>query len=346
MSMSTVPLQLRPPKVDVAIDLVGNAWKAACLANGQSVTMPTAILPIKHQRIGGKSGVYRLEGAGEEGTTIIAKRCARSTAVVERTVYEQVLTRVGVSRLKYYGYWQEPTGAFGWLFLEDAGQTKLTLTDGVLVAQWLARLHTEAAALVDEVPLPERGPAHYLEHLRSGRDIVGMSLEELDLAEEDRSQLHALQRAADEIEKRWDSICAICSVVPRTLVHGDLSGKNLRLRLAEGTPQLMVLDWETAGWGPPAADLPYAPTRFQRPPKPGKIPGWNGTVLLDDYAACAPRLWGSRARDLERLARLGNVFRAVAGARWAAEQLRAGSGMRRLSFYVEALPRALAALDR
>jgi aminoglycoside phosphotransferase (APT) family kinase protein len=133
--------------------------------------------------------------------------------------------------------------------------------------------------------------------------------------------------------------------MPRTLVHGDLTGKNLRLCFADGTPQAVVLDWETAGWGPPAADLPYAPTRFQRPPKPGKVLGWNGTVPLDLYADRASQLWSGRRHDLERLARLGNVFRAVAGTRWGAEQMRAGSGFRRLSFYIEQLPRALAALD-
>jgi hypothetical protein len=296
--------------------------------------------------VGRKSGVYRLEGAAEDGAAVIAKCSRRCTASVERIIYEQVLPRVDVLRLRYYGYLEDPAGEFDWLFLEDAGEAKLSATDAAIAAKWLAQLHTDTAKLVGEIPLPERGPAHYLEHLRSAREIIGMSLEELALVDEERRQLNALQRVADQLESRWDTICADCAAAPRTLVHGDLSGKNLRLRRTDRGAQIVALDWETAGWGPPAADLPYWPTRAQRPLKPGKLPHWNGTVPLDVYAQHAKELWnGASAKDLKRLARIGNVFRALAGARWTAEQLRAGGGMKRLGFYTESLPRALALVD-
>jgi aminoglycoside phosphotransferase (APT) family kinase protein len=129
------------------------------------------------------------------------------------------------------------------------------------------------------------------------------------------------------------------------LVHGDLSGKNLRIRRTIAGEQLLVLDWETAGWGPPAADLPYSPTRAQRP-KPGKPLNWDGTVPLDAYAAAAAGQWGgARRRDLEGLARVGTVFRALAGVRWASEQWTAGGSTRRLRWYAELLPKAMALLD-
>src|SRR5215204_3551004 len=247
--MNTAPAQVRAaplePKPDLAIGLVTRAWHDLCMSVGRSVTTPTAVVPIKSQRVGRKSGVYRLEGVGEGQTAVIAKRCALSTATVERVVYERVLPRVGVTQLRYYGCLLEPAGGFGWLFLEDAGQSKLSAMDGALAAQWLAQLHAEAAALVQEVSLPERGPAHYLEHLRSGREIVCMSLEELALSEQERRQLQAFQRVADQLEGRWESICGICAAAPRTLVHGDLSGKNLRLRRTEAGAQMVALDWET-----------------------------------------------------------------------------------------------------
>jgi aminoglycoside phosphotransferase (APT) family kinase protein len=170
-----------------------------------------------------------------------------------------------------------------------------------------------------------------------------VSLEELALTEEERRQLHTLQRLINRLDSRWDSICAVCANAPRTLVHGDLSGKNLRLRKTDAGPQIVALDWETAGWGPPAADLPSLPTRAQRPLKPGKLPHWDGTVPLGVYAAGASGLWRDvSVPDLERLTHIGTVFCAVAGARWSAEQLRAGGGMKRLIFYVEYLPRAMA----
>ena len=138
----------------------------------------------------------------------------------------------------------------------------------------------------------------------------------------------------------------MCGNAPRTLVHGDLSGKNLRLCKTDAGPQIVALDWETAGWGLPAADLPSLPTRAQRPLKPGKLPHWDGTVPLDVYAACAAGLWRDvSVPDLERLTHIGTVFCAVAGTRWSAEQLRAGGGMKRLIFYVQYLSRAMALVD-
>jgi hypothetical protein len=344
--MNTAPSQFRPPKIDTAIGLAAGAWEAMCLANGRAVTTSSAVVPLKSRRVGRKSGVYRLEGAGEDGSAIIAKCSKRCTSAIERIIYEQLLPRVDVSRLRYYGYFQDPADDFDWLFLEDAGQTKPTAADSAIVADWLARLHAGAASLSGEITLPERGPAHYLDHLRTCRELARTSLVELPLGEQERQQLHALQRVADQLESRWDSICAACAAAPRTLVHGDLSSKNLRLRRCDAGVQMVAMDWETAGWGPPAADIPYWPTRLQRPPKPGKPPRWNGTVPLNIYAASAARLWeGAGPGDLERVARIGNVFRAVAGARWTAEQLRAGGGMKRLGFYVEFLPRVLILVD-
>ncbi len=340
--MSSAAAQFRAPKADTAIGLAIGAWESLCLANGRRVSTPTAVVPLKPQRLGRQSGVYRLEGAAEDGTAIIAKCSRRCTAWVERTIYEQVLPRVDVPRLRYYGYLEDPAGAFDWLFLQDAGKAKLGAGDGAIVAQWLARLHTDAAALVDQVTLPERGPSHYLDHLRTARQLIDTSLEELALSEEERRQLHNLRRVATHLEEQWDSICAPCQSAPRTLVHGDLSGKNLRLCGTDAGTQIVALDWETAGWGPPAADLPSAATRIQRPLKPGKLPHWDGTVPLDAYVA-RTGLWGNGSvGDVQRLANIGNIFRAVAGTRWTAEQLRAGGGMKRLGFYVEYLPRMLA----
>src|SRR6266496_448791 len=41
-----------------------------------------------------KSAVYRLTGAGPDGSAVIAKRCRTATAVVEKAIYDQFLTRL------------------------------------------------------------------------------------------------------------------------------------------------------------------------------------------------------------------------------------------------------------
>ena len=97
--MNTASAQLPRAKIDTAIGLAVGAWEAMCLVSGRSVTTPTAVVPLKPQRVGRKSGVYRLEGAAEEGAAVIAKCSRRCTASVERIIYEQVLPRMDVPRL-------------------------------------------------------------------------------------------------------------------------------------------------------------------------------------------------------------------------------------------------------
>ena len=345
--MSLAASEVRSPKVDIAIGLAAQAWENACLQAGCRLAPAVAVNPIKAQRPGRKSGVYRLEGAGDGGAAVIAKRCLRETATVERKVYERILPRVGVTHLKYYGHFEEPGGECAWLFLEDAGDTKPDAPDRALIARYLARLHAESAALAGETSLPERGASHYFEHLRCSWRLIEESLAELALSDVDRRTLERLRGTIGAVESRWHSLSAAATGAPRTLVHGDLSRKNLRLCRADGDVRLLVLDWETAGWGPPAADLTFVPTRAPRPPKPGKSPKWDGTVPLGLYAACAEGGWnGVEAANLERLARLGTLFRAIAGTRWAAEQLRAGGTMKKLNWYAELLPRTMELAER
>src|SRR5207249_4404328 len=47
-------------------------------------------------RIGRRRKVYRLQGAGPDGSAVIAKRYRKADALIERTVYEEILPRVTV----------------------------------------------------------------------------------------------------------------------------------------------------------------------------------------------------------------------------------------------------------
>jgi hypothetical protein len=58
---------------------------------------------------------------GPAGAAIIAKRSRQGPALVERTVYQEILPHLPVSGLRYYGCVEEPGGLFAWLLLEDAG---------------------------------------------------------------------------------------------------------------------------------------------------------------------------------------------------------------------------------
>jgi hypothetical protein len=350
--MSTAPNNVKPPKTDVAIGLVAQAWRDVRRESDRAPGRTAVITPVKPQRPGRKSGIYRIERAGDGGADVVAKRCLRATGAVERRVHERLLPRLDVPALRYYGYVDEPDSAFCWLFLGDAGETKLVAADRELAAEWLAHLHTSAAALADRVQLPDRGPAHYLTHLRAGRVLIGTMLRQLVLPDEVQSAMRTLLRLSERMESRWATICAPCDAAPRTLVHGDFARQNLRIRDTTCGAELVALDWETAGWGPPAADIPFWPTRYQRPRDPTtdqRPPRWNGTVPLDVYARHAGGQWsGARMRELESLARVGTVFRAVAAVHWAAQEMQGGGTSRageRMCWAVQLLTRVLAELD-
>ena len=62
-----------------------------------------------------------------------------------------------------------------WLFMEDAGNEAYSPLDSkhrTMAGRWLGALHASTTLLPPDVPLPDRGPAHYLRHLRSARDTI------------------------------------------------------------------------------------------------------------------------------------------------------------------------------
>jgi len=343
--MDTAQSPPRPPKIDVGIGLVQQAWRDRCSADASLPATPTAVTPLKSQRAGRKSGVYRLEGVGVDGSNVVAKRCLRSIAVVERYVYERLLPHIDLPSLRYYGSLDERGEDYCCIFLEDAGDEKLVEGDEAFAARWLARLHTSAAALSDRVTLPDCGPDRYLSHLRTGRELLDDVMTRLAPRRDDWRALEGLRRTLDELESHWDSLSSACDAAPRTLVHGDFARKNLRVRAAASGRELIALDWETAGWGPPAADLAFSPIRNRnnRPPRPDRPRSWGGTVSLEEYAACSHGLWYGRRNELERLAKAGTLFRSAASVRWAAEQALAGAtrGVERLRWCATLLPRAI-----
>jgi hypothetical protein len=350
--MNTTPAQSTPVKIDVGISLAAASWDAFCQGACRAGRPPRSVSKLKSQRPLSKSGVYLLKGASEDGSDVVAKRCRRSSAWVERAVYERVLPEVGVSKLHYYGHADELESNFCWLFLKDAGRAKLLESERSLAAAWLARLHGEAARLVDHVTLPERGPAHYRNHLAVARDSVAALRSESSNADEgaDVEMLRRLGHLLDRLDSQWEMICAPCATSPRTLVHGDFGKKNLRTRVMPMGTELVVLDWETAGWGPIAADLPQMQCRGSRAPRLGKPITWRGTVPLDAYAACALGAWNCpKPFDLAQLAAVGTIFRYVSSIRWAADQVLGGGTekpMARLRLYADELPQATATVTR
>jgi hypothetical protein len=262
-----------------------------------------------------KTAVYRLQGAGPDGSAVIAKACRPAIFAIERVVYEQVLPRLALSKLQYYGSVEGKGDENGWLFLEDMGGEPYSgsvATHWSLAAEWLGTLHGDASRAGVEDLLPDRGPGYYLERLRSGRALILPWLGNNALAADDVAELRRVLSRCDVLESRWSEVTEMCGRMPRTLTHGDFQRKNVRIR-SDGThPSFLIVDWEMAGWGVPAVDLgggrDLVAGTANAPSEP----------FLAVYRSVARQTWPSlSAADVRQMAIVGAVFRLLDAIEWA-----------------------------
>lgn len=295
--MSTIH---QAPRTGTATHPAALAW----LAVEPRSTVPDRVELVKEKQ---KSSTYRLPGVGSGGRDIIAKRCLRSTARIERLVYEEFLTRCPQPSLRLHGFLEESRNDECWLFIEDAGplayQRELAL-HRVLAGSWLAVLHASASDTGIRRGLPDREPAHYLRMLQASRAFLARQTTNPVLPRRDLRMLKALREDCDRLESRWDEIDAACQGAPRTLVHGDLASKNVRIRNTGGVLTFAAFDWENAGWGVPATDLAQRAGHVVSP-------------SLHAYSRWAGRLWdGVDEATLGRVAHCGRVFRLLESIIW------------------------------
>lgn len=261
-----------------------------------------------------KSAVYRLHGAGPGGTSIVAKHCRTDAGRVECRVHEEILARLPLTTPRCYGHVTEGDGS-RWLFLEHVDGARFApavAEDRALVAHWLAQLHGGAATIAAVEELPDRGPAHHRGQLRVVRaSLLAAADAAHDAAE--RALLDDVVAECARVEAHWDEVETWCAEMPRTLVHGDFRPKNVLIRdRGEGRGrELVALDWETAGWGVPAADV-------------ASIRGGPGeTGALAEYAAIARTRWPEATMgSLARMVDVGRLFRRIAALAWCSVSLR------------------------
>ena len=279
-------------------------------------------------REGKKSATYRLAGVGPNGSGVIAQRALAQKAAPERTVYERILPHVPVTAPRYYGVREEPRGTgFTWLFFEDVGDDRYSDTDTehrALAARWVAQLHTGATRVAAARELPEGGPPRYLHYLRASRELLG-TLSNPALAAEDVATLCELVADLRRLERRWSWLETACAGVPATVVHGDLQRKNTYIRHGPAGPELYAIDWETAGWGVPAADL----TRID---------------LSTYWAAVRPAWPAVQFEHVRRLAAVGRMLLQLVAIHWVSPELRYDSPLylRRPMSWVRAYQQRLA----
>lgn len=203
-----------------------------------------------------RRALYRLHEVAPGGTSVFAKRAVAPRTLIERTVYRDVLPHLSLTAPRYFGSWLDEGD--GWLFVEDVGSDRYSEQDPehtAVAARWVAGLHIGAARIPAGRSLPDAGPARYLTHLRAARDKIDRSLGLRPYPRYQVQRLTEILSLCDAIEGRWAGVKGACAGAPSTVVHGDFRAKNGYLRRSGDGLDILPIDWETAGWGPPGADL-------------------------------------------------------------------------------------------
>ena len=268
------------------------AWRAL----GLTSIDPTRIDILKESH---KTLACRLFDCGPDGANVIAKRRATGAVDVEQRVYREVLTRFSGPSLRLLGSLAEPKTETTWLFLDDGGEVMPDFYDAshrALAGGWIGRLHTETARHHSGEGLPDQASAGALENLLEGKAGLRAARDNPQIDSDGQRMLDALITLLGTIERTWARVEGEVAGIPATIVHGDFVPKNLRLREDEQGASILPFDWETAGWGPPVVDLEL--------------------VDLAAYASEARDLWKTRVGDLERLAKVGHLFRLLAAVTW------------------------------
>lgn len=275
---------------------------------------PSGITPLRVRRK--KNMVYRLEGAGPSGLAVIAKRCPKAVAEVERAVYSDILPRLAVPSLRHHGSIEEPESEYAWVFMEEAtgiDYSNLLTEHRAHAARWLGLVHSASADADARGQLPDAGANRYLDLLRAARDLMGQHLDNPVLSPDDVVFIQGVQACLQDLEAHWNWVEETCAGVPQTLVHGDFNGKNIRLRSVNGDTSLIIFDWETAGWGVPAVDLAQVTVPFGRLSANPDIPTYWSAVRERWPQASLETCW--------RLAYCGTVLRTLAALSWDAQNL-------------------------
>jgi Phosphotransferase enzyme family len=247
--------------------------------------------------------IYRLKGAGPEGSDVIAKQCEKGDGMLQYTLYNEILSRLPIPTLCCYGFVEEPTGEPCWLFLEDAGPDVFSFRireHRALAARWLGLLHTSAVHVVATARLPNRGPDHYLEHLQLARDKIQRVIVDFPLSPDDLVALESIVSQCNALESYWSKVQRFCERMPQTLVHSDFRKSNIRVRNGQTGTAILPFDWEMAGRGIPAADLAHLEQ-----------------ADLAIYWSVVRRSWPYLSvQHIQQLANFGRVFWALAYMNW------------------------------
>ena len=291
---------------------VATAWSRLCSARLD----PNSIEILQEQQT--RNCVYRIDRVGSGGTTVIAKRCTAQEACVEQTVYQKILPHLPVPSLRFYGCLEEPGTEYRWLFVEEAagGDFEYDIeTHRELAVSWLGQMHVAAASIPAVSRLPDRTPKHYRNLLRAIRGSIERWLDDSPTTSDDLRVVIGILSYCHLLESRWGRVEELCQLVPQTLVHGDFTKGNVRVRSTPYRTDFVVFDWGMAGYGFPGIDL-------AEPSGKGTTRDRIETDLMK-YWSIVRGMWSDLdLAAVKALADLGSVFRMLSAISWQCDGVR------------------------
>jgi hypothetical protein len=251
-----------------------------------------------------RASIYRLRFEGRP--PIIAKRAATAAAAPERTVYEELLPQLPVTRPAYLGSVEMAEST--WLFLDDVGDVRFSPGDEEhvkAVSRWLGTMHGSSIPRVTAVSLPPRTASGYLRHLENARSSIVCALGDSRRNAANRKALVATLGQLETLLPIWPALDAASARMPASLLHGDYRPKNVRLKKTRAGLEVYPIDWETAGVGPAAVDL--------------------ARVSIEPYMeAIRPYCPGLGLNELRDAQSAGQVIRWLAAIDWVSARLAEG----------------------
>lgn len=289
-----------------------NAWKKLFPDSPE----PRHVDILKQQN---RSNIYRLVGIGPKRSNVVAKRREYDKAMVESIIYSEVLPKINMKTLYYYGFVEEQTEAggrqFAWLFLNDFGDwnySTYSRKQHTLLAKWLGEFHVASSDLEKiKNNLPERSAEyHNKRFLQNALDLIPRVLTEHILEKEERILLENILRKFEVLSKLWNDIVIFCKQVPNTVIHGDCLPKNIYFQ-KEGDEFLAIpFDWSAAAWGPIGLDLGQTALPYRNI--------WPEEPNIDEYYSQVKIKWPDiQLKTVQQLSHLGQLFWAIDVISWA-----------------------------
>ncbi len=219
---------------------------------------PAPFFEIENLKKRNKSSVYRIKWNKPNKRSIIAKTGKFKTLKVEHFIYQKIFPECSFSSINCFGLVKENEDQNYWLFIEDANGEEYDSTNihhRETAMRWLKEVHSSHLHENLISLLPDRSLNSYSEYLINAKANIIESFGNLKISEENKIILKDIISKLDKIESEWKQIQSACSLLPLSLVHGDFSPQNFKIRTRNGSCSLFAYDWELGGWGESAIDF-------------------------------------------------------------------------------------------